>query len=221
MAIWDGLGQQNVTDAGDNGFAHHDPEPVERYDTMDDMEEAVDAVDDTTDGDPEPVEEAAEEASAKDGTTGDKPRRKTRGKTNKNTFPHIDAAVARRVKELFDALSDPRAVKVAAELTDARGSDPAVMVDALTDARNKKRIEAVVSNVRTLSDAGADDLKARLVYLFAEDKTMAKTLFAVLNALEPERGFGRASDDLWKNACAIADKWGDGVDMSLVERLLV
>lgn len=84
-----------------------------------------------------------------------------------------------------------------------------------------RKVAKLLSGISKLSDVRADDMKMELTFAFMEDKNLAPTLFGVLNALAPERGFGRASGDVRKNASVVAEKWGDGVDLSALDALRV
>ena len=85
----------------------------------------------------------------------------------------------------------------------------------------RKRVAEFSKFVKELAGAQPSDLKMRLAFAFMEDKTLSKTLFAVLNAAEPDRGFGRASGEPMKDVNAVAEHWGDGVDLSVVEKLKI
>ncbi|MGR4830140.1 hypothetical protein RG275_12185, partial [Bifidobacterium adolescentis] len=62
--------------------------------------------------------------------------------------------------------------------------------------------------------------------VFAQGKDMTNLLFSVLNAVAPEKNFGRPVDDqspagMRKNLSKIVDNWGDGVDLSVIDELKI
>lgn len=139
----------------------------------------------------------------------------------RKAFPHVDAAVAAKVGGMLDALRDAQAVSVVKLLCNTSKSDPAQLVDLLTDSRNRKTVSAVADLAERLTAADEGALQATALYAFVSDKTIAKTLFGVLNVVAPERGFGRASNDPWQDSKTVGDKWGDGVDLGMVSKFRV
>lgn len=196
----------DVVDAGMSGDA--------------DMSDDVDAVDDVPAVDDEPDAGAAGDGGAAAGA-GRSPRRKPKRGQGTSTFPHVEEHVARKVRDLFAALEDERVLAAAKLLTGCSKSDPAAVVDALTENAGRKKVAAFVKSAGELSAVDASDMKAQLVLAFMSDKNFAPLLFGVLNALAPERGFGRAGSDVMRNVNVVAEKWGDGVDLSALDALRV
>lgn len=161
------------------------------------------------------AEPVAEENTKAAKTARRKPSRKA------SDFPHLDASAYEKIKEMLDMLSDSRTASVAKTLCETNKSDAATLLALLTETKNRKKIEKFAKFTNELDNAQPSDLKMRLAFAFMEDKSLSKTLFAVLNAAEPERGFGRATGDAMKDVTAIAEHWGDGVDLGIVEKLKI
>ena len=171
--------------------------------------EETDSVDETT-------PDREEETPVKGAKTT---RRKTAKKNS--SFPHLEAASYAKIKEMLDVLSDDRTANIAKILCETSKTDAPVLLEVLTETKTRKRVAEFSKFVKELAGAQPSDLKMRLAFAFMEDKTLSKTLFAVLNAAEPDRGFGRASGEPMKDVNAVAEHWGDGVDLSVVEKLKI
>ncbi|MBT1162150.1 hypothetical protein [Bifidobacterium sp. SO1] len=144
-----------------------------------------------------------------------------RGRKSKDGFPHLDATVVAKVQEMLDVLADHNTAEAVKVLVGAKSDEPAKLVDELTDERNRKKVADFVKMVDEFAYVDASDMTAQLVMAFMTDKDFAQVLFAVLNAMAPDRGFGSPSKDVMKNAKAISGKWGDGVDLSMLDKLKV
>lgn len=188
------------------------------------QESAMDSVD-------EPVEGPADygEPTADDGgdATGDgdspqgsdKSRRKQGRDKDKHSkeFPRIDERVARKVVDMMKAMEDENVRNVVKLLTGSTKNDPAALVEQLTSSATRKRVAALCKTFSTLADAPADEVGTEVTFALMTDKNFAPILFGVLNALAPDRGFGRPGNDVRKNARTITEKWGDGVDLSVLD----
>ena len=133
----------------------------------------------------------------------------------------MEAASYAKIKDMLDVLSDDRTANIAKILCETSKTDAPVLLEVLTETKTRKRVAEFSKFVKELAGAQPSDLKMRLAFAFMEDKTLSKTLFAVLNAAEPDRGFGRASGEPMKDVNAVAGHWGDGVDLSVVEKLKI
>ena len=202
-----------------------DSEPVNEAGQADDSENWS-ASDEDSQPDVQP-----EETDSVDETTPDReeetyrqgcqePRWRKTAKKN-SSFPHLEAASYAKIKDMLDVLSDDRTANIAKILCETSKTDAPVLLEVLTETKTRKRVAEFSKFVKELAGAQPSDLKMRLAFAFMEDKTLSKTLFAVLNAAEPDRGFGRASGEPMKDVNAVAEHWGDGVDLSVVEKLKI
>lgn len=174
--------------------------------------EAENKSEDTTTITPDPADE----------DTDGKTKSNKRGRKNtKKAFPTIDAATVEKIGVMLDTLQNENAVAVAKLLCDTSKSDPSALVAMLTETKNRKSVATFAAVASELADSSADDMKMRLMFLLMKDKNLSKTLFGVLNAVAPERGFGRASNDPMKDVQNVADHWGDGVDLRVIDKLKI
>ena len=168
------------------------------------------------------VEESTDEEDGVKGKTKNRPARKTREKT----MPHIEEQFGRKLIRLVKSLDDERVVSLAKALTDTKKNSPEAVLDALTEPRNQRRIAEFASAMEGLSEAEPGMIAAEVTLVFAQGKDMTALLFAVLNAIAPEKNFGRPVDDqspagMRKNLGKIVNNWGDGVDLSLIDGLRI
>lgn len=111
-------------------------------------------------------------------------------------------------------------------LTDTKKSTPEAVLDALTEPKNQRRISEFASALEGLATAEPGMIAAEVTLVFAQGKDMTNLLFSVLNAVAPEKNFGRPVDDqspagMRKNLSKIVDNWGDGVDLSVIDELKI
>ena len=179
------------------------------------------------DGETVPVDEDAVDQSAEN---EDKPKVKAKGrsarKPREKTMPHIEEQFGRKLIPLVKSLDDKRVISLAKALTDTKKSTPEAVLDALTEPKNQKRIGEFASALEGLATAEPGMIAAEVTLVFAQGKDMTNMLFSVLNAVAPEKNFGRPVDDqspagMRKNLSKIVDNWGDGVDLSLIDSLKI
>lgn len=162
--------------------------------------------------------------------TEDKPRGKGKGRSNRKprekTMPHIEEQFGKKLIPLVKSLDDERVVSLAKALTDTKKSTPEAVLDALTEPKNQRRISEFASALEGLATAEPGMIAAEVTLVFAQGKDMTNLLFSVLNAVAPEKNFGRPVDDqspagMRKNLSKIVDNWGDGVDLSVIDELKI
>lgn len=201
-----------------------DSEPVNEAGQADDSENwSASDEDSQPDVQPEETDSVDETTPDREEETSVKGAKTTRRKTAKknSSFPHLEAASYAKIKDMLDVLSDDRTANIAKILCETSKTDAPVLLEVLTETKTRKRVAEFSKFVKELAGAQPSDLKMRLAFAFMEDKTLSKTLFTVLNAAEPDRGFGRASGEPMKDVNAVAEHWGDGVDLSVVEKLKI
>lgn len=123
----------------------------------------------------------------------------------------------RRVSEAIEYKDMLPAVKA---LLDTSSNDVNNLIAMLTEPKNRDRVNAVIKKIEDIASAGERERMMIVALGIQADPSEAKTLFSVLSALAPDRGFGRASGDAQKDARTIDDKWGDGVDASALKSFL-
>ena len=162
--------------------------------------------------------------------TEDKPKGKTKVRANRKprekTMPHIEEQFGKKLIPLIKSLDDERVIALAKALTDTKKSTPEAVLDALTEPKNQRRISDFASALEGLTTAEPGMIAAEVTLVFAQGKDMTNLLFSVLNAVAPEKNFGRPVDDqspigMRKNLSKIVDNWGDGVDLSVIDELKI
>lgn len=192
------------------GYAATAPE-----DTAEQTEPSDDGIQPTT-------EQTVDDGDAAKGRTKPNPPRKTREKT----APHIEERFAKKLIPLAKSLDDERVVSLAKALTDTKRSSPEAVLDALTEPRNQRRIGEFATTLDGLRAAEPDMVASEVTLVLAQGKETTGLLFAVLNAIAPERNFGRPADDqsptgMRRNRDRIVSNWGDGIDLSLIDLLRI
>lgn len=235
MSAWD----YNTPDWGSTDSTDYttptvsEPEPVAQDDTagMQPQVEDVNVETETDETVSKTTADAAEATGVEAGSDDDaKPDAKEEkharaAKRKRETVANLDEKSVRKVYEMVKLLKENEsAVAVAKLMTGTRKSDPFTLVSALTNGRNATRAKRFADIAERLTSAGSTVvLGIRLPLLFDNSKTGVEDVFALLNAVAPDRGFGRVNkperDKYADYAEAIVEKWGDGVDMSMVSRL--
>ena len=179
-----------------------------------------------TDSDDESDEETDEDADEESDEQEDEPQESTpaagRGKRVKKNgvVPTLDRWATKKIIDCYTILSTEQGAAAAKTILGAGTSDPATLLAQLSEKKNRKRVAEVAEQVKELT--GSTDtavLMMNLALAFSADKELAKSVFGLLNAIDPDKGFGRSSGDPRKDAKAIAEKWGDGVDLDVVNLL--
>lgn len=143
-----------------------------------------------------------------------KKRRKAAGQSRRMTRDEVKRAV-----DAYDVLRDERYVAFVKTFLDTRSNDPCLLVSALSETKNRRRMAGFASTVKRLGTSDPNELRFNLGIAFAEDKSLPKTLFAFLNGVAPDREFGAATGDARKDATAIAEHWDQSIDLSAIEKL--
>lgn len=179
---------------------------------------------------PDAANEQEPTAAEPTGTETEPDEKKTRAKGNgsrknrEKSFPHIEEQFGKKLIPLVKSLEDEHVIALAKVLGDTKKGTPEAILDALTEKSSQKRIAEFSDMVEGLATAEPGMVRSEVTLVLAQGKDATKMLFDVLNAVAPERNFGRPVDDqspagMRKNVGRIADNWGDGVDLSAVELL--
>ena len=173
----------------------------------------------------EPVADVSAPADGEDMNV-DAESTETEDKPSEKTMPHIEEQFGKKLIPLVKSLDDERVVSLAKALTDTKKSTPEAVLDALTEPKNQRRISEFASALEGLATAEPGMIAAEVTLVFAQGKDMTNLLFSVLNAVAPEKNFGRPVDDqspagMRKNLSKIVDNWGDGVDLSVIDELKI
>lgn len=129
-------------------------------------------------------------------------------------IPKLEQSTAKRVVDAVELLDTDTGVAVAKTLTGSNSPNRATLLSMLTETKTRNHASTMFQHAAKIGAWDADELMMNLALEFASDKDYAKSLFVVLDAAAPERGFGRSSGDARKDAKAIAEKWGGGVDLA-------
>ena len=179
---------------------------------------------------PTPADDESAGTTDEPTETGDKPKGKSKARSNRKprekTMPHIEEQFGKKLIPLIKSLDDERVIALAKALTDTKKGTPEAVLDALTEPKNQRRISDFASALEGLTTAEPGMIAAEVTLVFAQGKDMTNLLFSVLNAVAPEKNFGRPVDDqspigMRKNLSKIVDNWGDGVDLSVIDELKI
>ena len=129
-------------------------------------------------------------------------------------IPKLEQSTAKRVVDAVELLDTDTGVAVAKTLTGSNSPNRATLLSMLTETKTRNHAATMFQHATKIGAWDADELMMNLALEFASDKDYAKSLFVVLDAAAPERGFGRSSGDARKDAKTIAEKWGEGVELS-------
>lgn len=129
-------------------------------------------------------------------------------------IPKLEQATAKRIVDAVELLDTDTGIAVAKTLTGSNSPNRATLLSALTETKTRNHAATMFQHATKIGTWDADELMMNLALEFASDKDYAKSLFVVLDAAAPERGFGRSSGDARKDAKTIAEKWDGGVDLA-------
>lgn len=129
-------------------------------------------------------------------------------------IPKLEQATAKRIVDAVELLDTDTGIAVAKTLTGSNSPNRATLLSALTETKTRNHAATMFQHATKIGTWDADELMMNLALEFASDKDYAKSLFVVLDAAAPERGFGRSSGDARKDAKTVAEKWDGGVDLA-------
>lgn len=129
-------------------------------------------------------------------------------------IPKLEQATAKRIVDAVELLDTDTGIAVAKTLTGSNSPNRATLLSMLTETKTRNHAATMFQHATKIGTWDADELMMNLALEFASDKDYAKSLFVVLDAAAPERGFGRSSGDARKDAKTIAEKWDGGVDLA-------
>lgn len=129
-------------------------------------------------------------------------RKQSRRKTAASKINH---ATVERILELNETLADTDNLNLAKVLLSARSDDKATLISGLLDGKAAKTVTTVNSLFEAINSA-SDTTVAKLdtILKLVEDKQLAKTVFAVGNALTDNQ-FGKTANDPRADAITIVD----------------
>lgn len=144
--------------------------------------------------------------------------RKTRKKKRAVTF---DEAFASRFMHAESILSTKNGLALAQFVLETRSDSIPFLLSKLSQTGTRKKLENLDEALSKLE--GTDGMTAGVILssMFCEDKNMSGLIYKILNIVAPERDFGKSTGDNLKDAIAIANKWGDGVNLSILKQLIV
>lgn len=147
-------------------------------------------------------------------------------KKKKDTIANVDAKDVRKLYDVVEYLkSDEHAVAVAKLMTNSNKSDVFELAAELTNGRNAVRIRKFVDMAQKLGGATSATVMALVIIEFTSHRDGVKDVFGLLNAVAPDREFGRVNkpepEKYFDYASQIASKWDDGVDMGIVPLLRI
>lgn len=148
------------------------------------------------------------------------PKKNRSGKDKKNTRKPMTGDMVSFVRTVSEAIEYKDMLPAVKALLDTNTSNVNELIAMLTEPKNREKVNAIIHRIEAIAAAGERERMMIVALGIQADPAGAKTLFAVLNALSPDRGFGRSSGDAQKDARAIDDKWGDGVDVSALKGFL-
>lgn len=140
-------------------------------------------------------------------------------------IPKLDHADAKRIVDAVDALGTDEGVAVAKIFTDTNSPNKASLLAALSEAKTRKRVDEAFRQIGRISDWAKDpDLFiVNMALAFNGDEKnpplSPKLVFGILNAAAPDRGFGKPSGDVRRDAKTIVTHWDGGVDLSSLNTL--
>lgn len=231
MSIWDNLNGGNADQQPDVRPMEGPAEEPSDDLSMDELEEATrpDAEQPVGDdyapaSEPEPEPAAAPESEPTP-VESKRTAKPSRASKSKDTEQGVNVADIRRIIDVYKVLEDEKTLECAKLLTDCPKGDEAVIIERLMTAGRNSKVAAFREFAELMSEPDADDDIGMLLMSWmarGDEKAMKKrtaTLFAVLNILAPERGFGKPKSNDYLNAKTIKQHWGDGVDLSPLFRL--
>lgn len=138
----------------------------------------------------------------------------------KNTRKPMTGDMVSFVRTVSDAIEYKDMMPAVKALLDTNTNNVNELIAMLTEPKSRDKVNAIIRRINDIAAAGERERMMIVALSIQADPAGAKTLFSVLNALAPDRGFGRSSGDAQKDARTIDDKWGDGVDATSLKSFL-
>lgn len=214
---WNNFGGEQAQPAGqDNGYA----EPADSDNTEPENVETSEAENTEPEFDEQASAEETVEESSPEEAVREHAESKRREKKN-GVVPTVDRWAAKKLVDCYNVLNTEQGAAAAKSILGAGTGDPATLLAQLSEKKNRKRVNEIVEQVKSLTDSDSEAvLMMNLALAFSADKDLAKSLFGLFNAIAPDKGFGRSTGDPRKDAKTIADKWGDdGIDLTVLSAL--
>lgn len=133
----------------------------------------------------------------------------------------FDANFAKRFMQAEKILATRQGLELAQFVADTRSDNVAYLLSQLSQRPVRKKIESLSSVLSRLEGADKLTVGVLLAEMFSGSKEMPGLVYRVLNVVAPEHDFGRPSGDAARDALAIAGKWEDGIDLSIVHDLMI
>lgn len=160
--------------------------------------------------------------SGEDGDAQAQEQQQKTGRPAKQKRPiAFDAGFAKRFMQAEKILSTRQGLELAQFVADTRSDNVAYLLSQLSQRAVRKKIESLTSVLSKLEGADKLTVGVLLAEMFSGSKEMPGLVYRVLNVVAPERDFGRPSGDAARDALAIASKWEDGIDLSIVRNLMI
>lgn len=227
-SFWPNIGQRNYDDENTSTDTGYEANESDSYQDENGYQEEPQAEPEQTEAiSEEPNEDsyagtdstsAEDHASPDDEPTDDRPT-KEKDKPKKRGIPRVEAATVRKIVAAYRVVETEKGGKMARALLGVGATEPSNLVAQLSETRNRRHVDDVAKAVRQIADCDADERMMNLAWAFGDDKTLAKTMFSILDAACDDGRFGRSSGDPRRDARQIATAWGDGVDLSVINDL--
>lgn len=134
-------------------------------------------------------------------------------------LPKLDGQQARRFRELWDLLGTDEGVAVAKLLASSNSPLPEALVEALTETKTRNAVREWSDRLKRLHSDDVLDMQLDLSSAFTEDRDLAAQMFRLFASVGAD--VGRASGVPRKDARTLGVRWGEGVDLSIVDRMRV
>lgn len=110
----------------------------------------------------------------------------------KGDRPAVPAQSVRTIIGIVEALNDGY-VPVAKLVAESSSNDVYTLASALTELKTRRRMQQLVDTVQRFIDDEDDDRRTDMALAMKDDKSLAKALFAVVDAVLPDEQIGHSA----------------------------
>lgn len=110
----------------------------------------------------------------------------------KGDRPAVPAQSVRAIIGIVEALNDGY-VPVAKLVAESSSNDVYTLASALTELKTRRRMQQLVDTVQRFIDDEDDDRRTDMALAMKDDKSLAKALFAVVDAVLPDEQIGHSA----------------------------
>lgn len=110
----------------------------------------------------------------------------------KGDRPAVPAQSVRTIIGIVEALNDGY-VPVAKLVAESSSNDVYTLASALTELKTRRRMQQLVETVQRFIDDEDDDRRTDMALAMKDDKSLAKALFAVVDAVLPDEQIGHSA----------------------------